>query len=206
MMPYVQTVLARAAAAYDERGITVVPLGLDEDGLPKRPLDETYPRFRPADNSRHDWSEAKGLGLVLGKPSGGLAVIDVDDLGLAEYLQRQLLKEPKPPLMSTTARGKLHVFVQEERPSGSCDLEVHYSDRLALVQLLAAVSQVAAPPTPGYEWVDPIPQPLYGSIGRVWNKIALQYSLPYREARPWSFMRRERSRGPTTGQIRQAQR
>jgi hypothetical protein len=155
---------------------------------------------------KHNWDAADGLGIVLGRRSGNLAVIDVDDQGLADYLRRNLSVQDHPPLMADTARGRLHIYCVEPTPSRPCDLEVSYSGRRCLVQLLASACQVAAPPTPRYGWIDLGFQPEYGMVEVVWHRIALQHNLPYREARPYSPLRRERSRGPTTAQIREAAR
>lgn len=191
------------AAGYANRRITVCPLGQDDDGIAKVPLSDFYPRFHPEDNTLHDWSRADGLGIVLGKPSGNLAVIDVDDVGLSENLLRLFRDEPNAPLMVRTARDRLHIYVIEPTPSRPTDLEVHYSGRRCLVQLLAAACQAAAPPSPGYRWLDAKAEPFYGNIAAVWRQIALNYGLPYQDAKPWSFLRRERSRGPTTAQLRE---
>jgi hypothetical protein len=179
---------------------------LDEDGFAKVPLDAGYSRFEPQDNVSHHWSRAAGLGIVLGKPSGNLGVIDVDDTGLAEFLLRHLSQVAAPPLMVETARGRLHIYVVEPAPSRSIDLEVHYQGRRCLVQLLATGCQVAAPPTPNYRWLDPKAEPLYGPLGASWHRIAKDLGLFYRGAGRYSFLRRERSRGPTTAQLREAAR
>jgi hypothetical protein len=199
--------LAKAADTYGLRGLTCIPLGLDEDGLPKRPIIEHYTHFRPEDNAGHDWSTAAGIGIVLGRPSGNLAVIDVDDIGLSEYLARRLSAWERPPLMVRTASERLHIYCVESRPSWPIDLEVHYQQRRCLVQLLAAGCQVAAPPTPGYQWLDAKAEPLYGdSIRDAWNRISLEFHLFSRTATRRSFTRRERSRGPSVSQIREAMR
>jgi hypothetical protein len=194
--------LADAAAVYGRRGIAVVPLALDEDGHAKVPANDFYPRFRPDGNLHHDWAAAAGLGIVLGSPSGGLAVIDVDDSGLAEYLQRHLAALESPPLMSETPRPGLHVWCVEPTTSPPMDLEVNYQARRCLVQILGAACQAAAPPTSGYRWLNKH-EPFYGTAGAMWNRIAKELGLFYRAATPYSFLRRERSRGPTTAQIRE---
>ena len=199
------TALSAAAVIYGERGIAVCPLRLDKDGIAKVPMSDFYPRFHPDGNSTHDWSQADGLGIVLGRPSG-LAVIDVDDLGLSEFLLNHLKQRSSPPLMVTTARGRLHIYCAEPTPSRPIDLEVRYQHRRCLVQLLAAVCQAAAPPTAGYDWVDVNAQPLYGEVGAAWSSLAKELGLYYVAASPYSFLRGERSRGPTTEQLREATR
>ncbi len=196
--------LRLAAGIYRDRRIAVCALRRDEDGIAKVPVSDFYPRFRPGDNFGQDWSRADGLGIVLGKPSGNLAVIDVDDIGLSEYLLQCFRSESTPPLMVATARGRLHIYCVEPSPSRPLDLEVRYQSRRCLVQLLATACVAAAPPTPGYTWIDAKAEPYYGTVGAVWNRIAKELGLYYREARPFSFLRRERSRGPTTAQLREA--
>jgi len=194
----------RVAHALAARSIAVCPLRLDDEGIAKVPLVKDYPRLTPEDNSSHDWRTAAGLGIVLGSTSGNLAVVDVDDAGLSEYLARRLLDSPTPPLMVSTKRRRLHVYCVEPVASLPIDLEVQYQGRRCLVQLLAAACQVAAPPTPGYDWYDAEAEPFYGTLGAVWNRMAKDCGLHYRAATPFSFLRRERSRGPTTAQIREA--
>ena len=181
----------------------MVPLGQDENGRAKVPLIKFYPRLRPQDNLENDWSLASGLGIVLGRPSGHLATIDIDDPGLAEFLKRHLSQQEVPPLMSETPRPGLHIWCIEPATSAPVDLEVYYQNRRCLVQLLAAACQAAAPPTPGYWWLNE-GEPFYGTAGSVWNRIAKELGLAYRAATPYSFLRNERSRGPTVAEIREA--
>ena len=131
-------------------------------------------------------------------------MIDVDDIGLSECLLGYLSAAPTPPLMISTVRGRLHVYCVEPSPSRPIDLEVRYQGRRCLVQLLSAGCVAAAPPTPGYAWINQDAEPFYGTVGAVWNRIAKTLGLPYKRATPYSFLRRERSRGPTTEQIREA--
>ena len=193
------------ASVYATRQITACPTRVDDAGIAKVPVSDLYPGFRPEDNARQDWEHADGLGIVLGRPSGNLAVIDVDDNGLSEFLLKHLQTESAPPLMASTARGRVHIYCIEPTPSRPVDLEVNYQGRRCLVQLLASGCVAAAPPTPGYGWIDPKAEPYYGSVGAVWNRIAKDLGLYYRAATPYSFLRRERSCGPTTAQLREAQ-
>jgi Bifunctional DNA primase/polymerase, N-terminal len=192
-----------AAEAYAEQGIAVVPLGRDKNGRPKIPQVKFYPRLRPEDNLENDWSFAAGLGIVLGRPSGHLAAIDVDDPGLADFLKRRLSEREAAPLMDETPRPGLHIWCVEPVTSTPVDLEVRYQNRPCLVQILGAACQAAAPPTPGYFWLTK-GEPFYGTAGSVWNRIAKEFGLAYRAATPFSFLRHERSRGPATAEIREA--
>src|SRR5687768_1948217 len=105
-----QEVLARAATEYAAtRGYACLALKRNEDGLPKVPIANSYARRVPAENLGQPWATADGLGIVLGKPSGNLAVIDVDDAGLSDFLLRNLRTVSTPPLMARTARSRLHI-------------------------------------------------------------------------------------------------
>src|SRR6266540_4245315 len=126
-----------SAQLYTEQGFAVLPLVPDQDGFPKKPAFVPYSLLRPEANSSHDWTKASGLGIVLGRASGNLANIDVDDLGLSDYLRGKLSAETRPPLMVRTARGRLHVYCLEPFASLPVDMEVRYQNRRCLVQLLA---------------------------------------------------------------------
>jgi hypothetical protein len=134
-----------------------------------------------------------------------LAVLDVDDAGLAGYLEHWLSSLGKPPLMCRTPNG-LHVYVQETRVSRPQDLAVRYQARDCLVQILAGACVAAAPPTPGYRWLNPDAQPAYGDALPIWHKLTIRSDVPlyYRERLPWHFRPRERSPGPTADQLREA--
>jgi hypothetical protein len=198
--PDLATVLRQAAA--ESETFAVVPLGLDEEGMAKVPLVERYYLLRPADNLSHDWNAASGIGTVLGRPSGNLGCGDVDDLGLAEFIAGQLQRRgSKAPLMSRTPNG-LHLFAIEPAPSPPrLVLAVSYQGKKKRVELLGHGSQVAIPPTDGYRWLNSN-EPAYGPIAEVWHRIAMDLGLFYEEARPSSFVYRERSKGLTTGQMR----
>jgi hypothetical protein len=200
--------LRLAAQRYAERGIAVCPLGLDDDDKPKRPLDDTYPRFRVEQNARHNWGheDVKGLGIILGRPSGMLAVLDIDHIGMAGYLERWLSSLEKPPLMCRTPQG-LHIYCQEQRVSKPQDLAVRYQGRNALVQILAGACVAAAPSTPGYEWLNPDAQPAYGNALEIWHQMSIRSDVPlyYRERKPWHFAEHaliRSDRWPTQGGLR----
>lgn len=196
--------LRAAALTYGKRGLAVVATTEDEDGIAKVPMSDFYPRFKPEENGSHDWNEAEGLGIVLGRPSGNLAVIDVDDTGLAEFLQSRLSAWERPPLMTMTPRPGLHIWIVEPQSSKPLDLEAHHQGRKCLVQILGGACQAAAPPTPGYRWIDSKAEPIYGQALDVWRRMSLEFGVYYRTATPYSFLRRERSRPPNTAQLREA--
>lgn len=186
-----------AARIYAERGIAAHPLKKDPEGFAKQPLFEdggAWLRFTTDDNVVHPWGNAEGIGLILGAPSGNLAVADIDDPGLAEGIKRFLLAHPSPPLMANTPHKNLHIYVVEPEPSTPVDIEGRWQNRWAKVQLLSKTRQVAAPPTPGYSWVNSTAEPAYGSLPGYWHKLALEMNIYYRMARHYTNSERDWSR------------
>jgi hypothetical protein len=195
-------------------GWACFPVVRNARGEPKRPRLEplsAFMRLTPADNEKHDWKGAAGIGVALGKPSGLLNAIDVDDAGLACYLAGRLLATPAPPLMSRTPRDGLHVFTVG-RPTLPLDLAVKYpglpAGKYCLVQLLSVGTFVVVPPTRNYEWLTPLgeAEPLYGDVREVWRRLALAHAMPWTRAREYHFQRRERFLSPhlSTAEIREA--
>jgi hypothetical protein len=185
------TEIRAVAASYADKGITVCPLGLDARGRPKQRLDRHATRFRPGDNTRHSWENSivKGIAIVLGPPSGNLAVIDIDDRGLADYLQSWLSSLSEPPLMTCTPRG-LHIWVREPHPSQWAHLTAKYQGRECDIDILCAGNVATIPPTPGYRWLrlrgdERGSIPAYGRVLSVWNDISIKAPLgiPYRQGR-----------------------
>ena len=176
------------AARYEAKGIAVCPLGLDGYGQPKQRLDRYASRFRPKDNTSHDWDrpEVKGIAIVLGPPSGNLAVIDIDDRGLADYLLTWLSSLEEPPLMCRTPHG-LHIYVREPHPSQWAHLTAKYNGRECDIDILCAGNVSAIPTTRGYAWLNnkELAAPAYGRVLKVWNDISIQcpLGLPYRQGR-----------------------
>ena len=170
--------LATAAQAYaEECGWTSIALGLDGQGYPKRPILKGWTEFGPDDWRRQPWERAKGIGLLLGPPSGNLAVIDVDDVPLSDAIWALFIRQHLSCRMVRTVRGRLHVYVQEETPSSTHPLKVQYQGRTVAVELRATGVQVTAPPSPGYSLTgyedsldgDPIAVP---SIADAWASLA----------------------------------
>ena len=170
--------LATAAQAYaEERGWTPIALGLDGQGYPKRPMLKGWTEFGPDDWRRQPWEGAKGVGLLLGPPSGNLAAIDIDDVSLSDATWALIIRRHLPCRMTRTVRGRLHVYVQEETPSSTHPLRVQYKGRTVGVELRATGVQVTVPPSPGYSLTgyedsldgDPIAAP---SIADAWASLA----------------------------------
>jgi hypothetical protein len=144
--------LQQAARGYYRRGWTPIPLGLDGKGDPKLPLGPEWQKTQHTVKSvmARPWASAVGVGNVLGPASGNLAVIDVDDEQLAREVFAAVLCLREETFMVWTCHSRLHVYVQEQRPSSKSKLWYEYEGRRVAVELLAQGQQAAAPPTPGY--------------------------------------------------------
>jgi hypothetical protein len=128
--------------------------------LPERSVIESLP-----------WEQAKGLGLVLGAASGNLAVLDVDDVGLADLLIKAFSHGNAPRLIRT-ARNRCHIYCIEPEPTASRRTTVTFDGRQVTIELKATGTQVAAPPTPGYSIVyDTEPRP--ASLPKFWDFISM---------------------------------
>jgi len=160
--------LLDAVKAYAARGWLPIPLGLDAQGFPKRPLTPNWPNLDLIEALSLDWSTAKGLGIVLGPASNNLAVLDIDDQELAEAA----FKLCTHTRCVRTIRKRGHVYVIEDTPSGSTASTVNWYGRAIKVELKATGTQVAAPPTPGYEIVHDLPPKHVANIGVAWDGLA----------------------------------
>lgn len=173
-----------AANAYWKRGWLPIPLGQDANGYPKRPLTKDWTNLQrdPQIIVKQPWGNAVGIGIVLGPKSGNLAVIDVDDEELGREVFAVVLCEREETYMTWTARGRLHVYVEEQKPSRTKTLRYIYYGRPVAVELRAEGGQVAAPPSPGYSVANE-PQPDGGSpwpdftIQACWGRIACHSAL-----------------------------
>lgn len=164
-----------AARDYFERGWVTIPLGLDSEGRPKKPLDNGWPET-PLEweaIESHAWGNAHGLGVVLGRQSGNLGVIDIDDVGLAERCWSALSATPVPHWFVSTIRKRGHLYLIERNPSHSSKFTVEYQGRQVTVELKAQGTQVAAPPTPGYTHLGAAESPVtVNSLAEAWNALA----------------------------------
>lgn len=160
--------LAAAARAYAQRGWVAIPLGLDAGGLPKRPLVQDWPRLDLIQALSLDYSHAKGIGIVLGPASKNLAVMDIDDPEMAEAAFA-LCSHTR---CVRTIRKRGHIYVIEDTPSRSTVTTVQWHGRQVGVELKGVGSQVAAPPTSGYQVVHDLPPKRVPSIGAAWEGLA----------------------------------
>jgi len=150
-------------------GWTSIPLVLDKQGLPKKPINNGWPKFTTDDVPNLDWGMAVGIGIVLGPASKNLAVIDVDDVELAE----EIFALPRYTLMVRTGRGRGHVYLYEDKPSASSARKIQYHGRTVGIELKAMGTQVASPPTPGYSQVHgDLPPARVASIAVGWEQLA----------------------------------
>ena len=162
--------LRGSASILVQRGWCPMPLTLDSAGLPKRPIVANWPTLVATADviAALPWDGAAGLGVVLGHPSGGLAAIDIDDVGLGGKVLALLGRDG--PRSVRTIRKRAHVYVQEvAQLSPSRAFTIQWEGRTVQIELKAEGTQVAAPPTPGYELIGrgaPYPSP---SIATAWK-------------------------------------
>lgn len=159
-----------------------IPEGLDANGYPKRPLVKEWPHLEctPEAIDTMPWGDAKGIGIVLGPASNNLAVIDIDDVDLAEAVFKALspsfVHEPwsyeVPIRLVRTIRGRAHLYVQEERPSKTTTFKVEFQGKPVQIELRTQGAQVTAPPTPGYTLIDANGKPYPCENARLaWNDL-----------------------------------
>jgi hypothetical protein len=154
------------------QGLAVIPLRRNEEGFAKIPVVKAWQNVTPELVLGLDWSTAEGIGLVLGANSGNRGAIDVDDEVLAADIVAYFAQNGVRPLMTRTARRRLHVHIIEPTPSNSRVLKLLYQGRKVGVELKATGTQVAIPPTPGYSWVDEDAEPLYCPLSDAWLSLA----------------------------------
>ena len=143
--------LRDACRSYFDRGWTAMPLQNDDNGFPKKPFVPAWQELAHdwAILSQLPWDSATGLGLVLGRASSNLAVLDIDDEEMADVL---FAMAPNTRCVRTI-RKRGHMYVLEAQPTPSKRLTVSWRGREVTVELKAQGTQVAASPTPGYTTV-----------------------------------------------------
>jgi hypothetical protein len=154
----VATLLDAALRMLAERKWFSIPLGLDSNNLPKKPLPLEWTNLDPTEEVLRSlpWGAAKGLGLVLGEKSNNLGVLDIDDEDLFNLLIPALCFDEAYRLVRT-ARNRGHWYFQMEEHSPSTWREVTWRGRSVKVELKAHGTQVAAPPTNGYKLLNQNP-------------------------------------------------
>ena len=149
--------LEAALNMYHNRGWFCIPLGLDANNLPKKPLSLQWTTLESSEESLRSlpWDNAKGLGIVLGEQSNNLAVLDLDD---EELFNVVLAMQGSSQRMVRTARNRGHLYFTEiDGATQSTWREVEFNGRTIKIELKTTGTQVAAPPTKGYKLLNSSP-------------------------------------------------
>lgn len=144
--------IIRAAKSYLARGWVPIALGPDQDGRPKKPIAHGWQKLtlHSPKVRQQGWEKAIGVGILCGEASGNMAVIDIDDDGLAAAVFARLARSHKPFRWVWTIRGRGHLYVKEEESGPGMFRLVRFEGRDVNIELRRNGQQVAAPPTPGY--------------------------------------------------------
>lgn len=167
--------LRLAAEKYAARGWATTPLGLDGDGRPKKPLLNDWPHTTVDAVQYREFERAAGLGVVLGPGSQNLAVVDIDDVELAEAVRALFTKTT--PYWVTTIRKRGHLYLIERVASDPQTFAVQWRGREIGIELKARGQQVAAPPTPGYEHSGSDQPMTVNTIREAWASIASKLGI-----------------------------
>jgi hypothetical protein len=140
--------IQEAVNEYTKQGFSVIPCGPD-----KRPLVAwaEYQARKPTKSELRDWfggDRPPSIGVVCGEVSGGLVVVDLDDLDVAQAIACDLDLQGKTTLVETPSGG-CHVWLRAE---GHCR-PLKAADGAAIGDLKASGGYVIAPPSPGYRFI-----------------------------------------------------
>lgn len=166
---------ASAKRYFDDHSWVTIPLILDPDGKPKRPFSNGWQQT-PSDWSVIEalpWERADGIGIVLGPVSDNLAVIDVDDTELAAAIYEVLSQGGGKFYYVRTGSNRCHLYFREGAASSPRTMRgLQWRGRTFGIELKGKGQQVAAPPTPGYEFrgtsLSPTP---VGTLETAWTAI-----------------------------------
>ena len=143
-----QNPMLAAARAYLARGWSVIPIrpSTKAAAVSWKP----YQERRATDDEIQTWwppGGRNGIAIVTGSISGNVAVLDIDDVALAERMASDpvLIAET---LAVRTPSGGLHLYVIETEARSTGGPLVP-----GLADLKAAGGYVLAPPTAGYHWI-----------------------------------------------------
>ena len=150
-----QTELHKAAERYyNAHGWVCIPLKLDNNGLPKRPIPTDWTNIRPfmADIDALPWDSPAcvGIGILLGPTSNNLAVLDIDSKTLARAVYKIIRDVGQEVYAVRTARGNMHLYIRERDPSPSTKRDIVWEGKTMKLEFKAQGQQVAAPPSPNY--------------------------------------------------------
>ncbi len=166
-----------AAREYFDRQWTAIPLVLDNNGLPKRPFSNDW------QHTQHNWEQiealpweqAKGIGLVLGPASDNLAVIDIDCVPLAAELLRVLQTRATSKFYYVrTGRNRCHLYFREGMATAPRTMNgLKWRGEVFGAELKGKGQQVAAPPTPNYQFLGTTLEPTpIAVLEAAWRPIA----------------------------------
>jgi len=169
--------LREAAQRYfDNHGWVTIPLIHDPDGKPKRPFSNGW-QDTPADwgaISALPWEQAKGIGIVLGPVSDNLAVIDIDDVELADAVFETLSNAESKFYYVRTGSNRCHLYFREGMATAPRTMRgLSWRNHTFGVELKGKGQQVAAPPTSGYQLrgTTNTPTPV-ATIQKAWDAIS----------------------------------
>lgn len=165
--------LKETATRYHQYGWVPIPLGYTEQGKPKRPLVKKWTDLthEGLDLDAMPWDGAKGIGVVLGKQSQNLSIIDIDSVPLWEAVKASL-GELGITLVETVSNHG-HIYVTETEAESRGSKESYLLNGIpASIDLLANGDQVVVPPTKGYEKITQDSAPLkVPTIQRGWEYV-----------------------------------
>jgi len=164
-----------AALEYFQQGYMTIPLALDGAGFAKRPITPNWSQipYSLAALKKLPWEEARGLGVLLGAASRNLAVLDLDDVELAEIA----VKHTNHTRTVRTVRGRCHIYVRERVISRPTKFTATWHGRPVEVELKTQGQQVAAPPTPGYTLLSEAEPKEVEHIGVAWTGLARMLAI-----------------------------
>lgn len=166
-----------AAESYREIGWTTIPLMLDSQGFPKRPFTEHWQETTLADIEDLPWERARGIGVVLGRASGGLEVLDLDSPSFALMVRQELERTPPLPYWVETVRQRGHLYVVPKRSTEPRTMTVSWGEETFHVELKGQGQQVAAPPGPGYRRLSAAPPLDCETIAECWAQLAQRFAV-----------------------------
>ena len=148
---------------YTSMGYSVIPVGPD-----KRPLVTwaEYQERRPTKDELRAWfggDEPPSVGIVCGTVSGGLAVVDLDDLDVAQATACDLELQTATTLIETPSGG-CHCWLQETGTTSHC-CPLKDASGNAIGDLKGEGGYVVAPPSPGYKFISKAPP---AKVGDAW--------------------------------------
>src|SRR3972149_592882 len=186
----------KAALTLLERDWLAMPLTLDGQGFPKRPIVQGWPDlWRDEETIRSlPLSQAKGMGIGSGHPAVGLAGIDIDDVDLAGAALF-VLGDESGWRTGRPIRQRCHVYVQQySEVSESSVRTVKWQGTTIKIELKSDGTQGAAPPTPGDALVRGGGPWLHDSVETAW--AALAQMIVRREPGRGACCSRDRSATP----------